>query len=84
MNFFEKYTARLLRTCNFDIVTVWIWCIQMFILVELIFIGIEYLFWGEHFPHFGDVLLSIILFSYFGFTTWVMGDYKEAHERSRL
>jgi len=75
-NFITEFTSRLIRASKFNLFTVWLWCLGIFIFIEFIFMGIEYLFWGERFPHVFDVVLSIIIFTYFGFTTWVMGDIK--------
>ena len=76
-----EFTARLLKACEFNILTVWLYIVGAFFLIEMIFYSAEMLIYGKHFCHIGDVIVSVLAFSYFGYCTWILGSHEATQAR---
>ena len=78
-----EFTARILKACKFDIITLWQYIAATWIMTELIFFSIEKLVYGYAFHHIGDLILTALLFSYFGYCTWILGSYEELNKKDK-
>lgn len=77
---FYEFTARLLRASGYSLVTLWLYIMGINIMISMIFYTLEMLIYKNYFIHFGDLAVSVLSFSYYGYCTWILGNIEKIKE----
>ena len=70
----NKFSAKIFVLCKFRIRELTWLFIGVWFAVQILFVAVEMLIWGETFPHYGDVISTFILSWIYFHNLHLLGD----------